>query len=438
MLAGIDNSHLPDTILDRSVVITLRRKRPDEEVARFRARKDGPAIVAVGDRLAGWVTARAAEIGAAEPELPDELNDRAQDLWEGLLAVADLAGADWPERARTAALELSGDKEEGGGEGRRLLADLREVFGSHPRMQTSEIITGLRQIEEAPWSSMYGRGIDARLLARLLAPYDVHPRTIKVSYGVTAKGYQADDLHDAWSRYLPHSGAGAVTSVTSGTSQLSMVTGEDGETSPPSPGYAGDGNAKNLRNHPDLGEDLKVPGVTEVTDTVPGRCKVNYKCSGDTRSYDGEWYCERHARMMIRSLTGHRIDGVHPEALAVLAARHAEAQAVAIERREAAVRGQLQEPRDSLRGQFQHLHFLITVQLDDIEGPQKNRPGSPASRAGEAYAHVGLLIFTRGQMHEEGGEWGVVKEPDQDWLTGDLKADVIHRSLNVTGTGPRR
>lgn len=41
------------------------------------------------------------------PELPDELDDRAQGIWEVLLAIADVAGEDWPERARQAARALS-------------------------------------------------------------------------------------------------------------------------------------------------------------------------------------------------------------------------------------------------------------------------------------------------------------------------------------------
>ena len=47
----------------------------------------------------------------ARPALPEALNDRAQDNWEPLLGIADLAGGDWPKAARDAALELSVDAE---------------------------------------------------------------------------------------------------------------------------------------------------------------------------------------------------------------------------------------------------------------------------------------------------------------------------------------
>jgi hypothetical protein len=40
--------------------------------------------------------------------VPYGLNDRACDNWSPLLAIADLAGGEWPQRARAAALDLSG------------------------------------------------------------------------------------------------------------------------------------------------------------------------------------------------------------------------------------------------------------------------------------------------------------------------------------------
>ena len=46
----------------------------------------------------------------ADPAVPTELNDRAADNWRPLLAIADRAGSQWPEKARRAALELSAVK----------------------------------------------------------------------------------------------------------------------------------------------------------------------------------------------------------------------------------------------------------------------------------------------------------------------------------------
>ena len=50
VVAGIGS--MPDTIEDRAVIITLRRKAPGEQVAKYRIRRDKPKVTAVGDRLA--------------------------------------------------------------------------------------------------------------------------------------------------------------------------------------------------------------------------------------------------------------------------------------------------------------------------------------------------------------------------------------------------
>ena len=41
------------------------------------------------------------------PEMPDGVVDRAADVWEPLIAIADSAGDQWPERARAAAVTLN-------------------------------------------------------------------------------------------------------------------------------------------------------------------------------------------------------------------------------------------------------------------------------------------------------------------------------------------
>jgi Protein of unknown function (DUF3631) len=75
----------------------MRRTR-EERVERFRRRDVAPAAEELLDRLTDWLEPQIEELRRARPELPDELDDRAQDIWEPLLAIADLAGGDWPTR----------------------------------------------------------------------------------------------------------------------------------------------------------------------------------------------------------------------------------------------------------------------------------------------------------------------------------------------------
>jgi hypothetical protein len=220
-LAGLGD--LPDTILDRSVIIRMRRRRPDEPVAAMRER-----------------TARveAAPLAEIDPEMPEGVTDRPADVWAPLVAIADAAGGDWPARARAAAVVMLADaSDEGVSLGVRLLDDLRAVFAATEKMHTAAILDALLVMEDAPWGDLRGRPLDARGLARLLKRYGVKSRDVRLDS--VAKGYQAADLADAWARYLPppsvsSRGATSATSATSATRNMS-ATGNV----PPTSGVAG-------------------------------------------------------------------------------------------------------------------------------------------------------------------------------------------------------
>ena len=109
-------------------------------------------------------------------ELPDELDDRAQDCWEPLLAIADLAGGAVAARAREAAIALSsGESREDESLGARLLADIQHVFNenSTDRYPTADLIAELAKIEEIPWGDWYGKTISPQAIGKLLKPYRI-------------------------------------------------------------------------------------------------------------------------------------------------------------------------------------------------------------------------------------------------------------------------
>jgi hypothetical protein len=215
-LAGI--GALPDTITDRAVVVAMRRRAPGEDVARYRERRDGDPLRRLGGHLGSWVRAHLDELRDAEPDMPVE--DRAADSWEPLIAIADLAGGDWPTRARKAATALTAEDDTDTSLGARLLADLRNVFGDAEALWTGTILDKLHKLDEAPWSDYFGHPLNARDLARLLKPYGIKPTDVKLD-GTNRKGYRRGDLHDPWTRYLPPEQGGSATSATSATAQVS-------------------------------------------------------------------------------------------------------------------------------------------------------------------------------------------------------------------------
>jgi putative DNA primase/helicase len=202
-LSGI--GHLHGTIEDRSIRIALRRRRPDEAVERLRLdRLD--ELTPLARRAARWAADHLDALSAADPDVPAELHDRAADNWRPLLAVADLASGGWSERARHAALALTREGAEDGETSRTLLLrDLRELFAAEPRgvLLTAEILRELHARDDRPWPEYRGgRPITARQMAALLRPVGISAGTVRRG-GQTAKGYRAEDMADAWSRYLP-------------------------------------------------------------------------------------------------------------------------------------------------------------------------------------------------------------------------------------------
>jgi len=288
VLAGIGS--LPDTIEDRSVIITLQRKAGHEKVAKYRLRRDKPFVKSVGERLHDVIAPYADKIADAEPEMPSGLNDRAEDVWEALIAVADHAGGAWPDRARRAARAIAGDAEVDGAESQRLLADLLDVFtvwadagGERVRydlreaLHTKTILIELYKLPESLWADHHGKPLTDRGMANLLKDYKIKSRDVKLD-GTNLKGYRREDLHDAWQRYLPPFRLACATSATSASSQASQVADTkryalpalpEVAGSPGSPGSRSAGSPERYQSATDLSS--KDAEVAQVAHTSPER-----------------------------------------------------------------------------------------------------------------------------------------------------------------------
>jgi hypothetical protein len=214
-LAGLGN--LPDTILSRAVVVRMRRRAPNEQIDPFRRRLcvvEGETLRA---QLAEWAASAIGDVINAWPEMPEQIKDRDADVWEALLAVADVARGDWPVRAREAAVALvAQSKQSTPSLGLRLLADLRTIFVGDA-MPTVAVLKALHELPEAPWSDLKGKPITDRWLASNLSKYEVKSHSVRVGDAVP-KGYRRADLHDVWARYLPSPEISA-TSATPATGQ---------------------------------------------------------------------------------------------------------------------------------------------------------------------------------------------------------------------------
>ncbi|GAA1332386.1 DUF3631 domain-containing protein [Saccharothrix algeriensis] len=211
-LAGLAG-RMPDTITTRAITIHLRRRRHDEQVEPYREAKVIRQVEPIRDALSTWVTGIGERLVEAEPPMPPGVDDRPAEIWEPLLAIADEAGGHWPTTARAACTHFVLNQKITPSLGVRLLADLRSLFttAGTDRMHSADLVARLRAIDDAPWSDLNGKPIDAQRLARELSVYQVAPLTFKHE-GTNAKGYvtypttsqvEQVGLADAWARYLP-------------------------------------------------------------------------------------------------------------------------------------------------------------------------------------------------------------------------------------------
>jgi hypothetical protein len=254
-LAGLGG--LPDTVLSRSVILRMRRRAPGEHVEPYRRRLHVAEGHAIRDRLKLWAASVADAAADYWPEMPPGIVDRDSDVWEALLTVADLAGGDWPTRARCGAVALVADSKEGTPSlGVRLLTDLWTVFGERDVLSTDTILTALNGLEEAPWGEIAnGKPLNARGLAQRLRQYGVSSKGVRIG-STTPKGYGAEDFADAWERYVPVSRQRSATSATDDA---------------PSPGQ---GVADDVADNPDVADE----SATEPPDPdvdLCARCGVN-------------------------------------------------------------------------------------------------------------------------------------------------------------------
>jgi putative DNA primase/helicase len=196
---------LPTTLTDRSVPIELRRRRPDETCEPFRFNRTG-LLDQLARQAARWATDNADRVRGADPDMPCGMVNRLADNWRPLIAIADVAGGEWPFRARQAAQALAAAAGDNDQFVRiALLTDVRAIFAGRgtARLASAVLLEALVAIEGRPWAEWKaGNAITANGLARLLAPLEIKPATIRTSNG-TPKGYQLAQFKEAFARYLP-------------------------------------------------------------------------------------------------------------------------------------------------------------------------------------------------------------------------------------------
>ena len=218
-ISGIGD--LPDTVADRAVTIRLQRRSTTVgEMPHWRDR-DRQAVEVLRQKLARWTDDNADAVLERRKtgSFPSGLHERARDIWEALLAIAEFAGGNWAGttgRAYRACEAINAEVDPENGVCEMLLADMRKVFkeaGNPETLPTGKpdeqydpnkpaTLPALIAMEGRPWSEWSrGRPLSPRSLASLLKGFDIAPGTIRLQSGSTPKGYKRAAFVPQWQRY---------------------------------------------------------------------------------------------------------------------------------------------------------------------------------------------------------------------------------------------
>ena len=137
--------------------------------------------------------------------MPEPLFNRRADNWRTQIQVADLAGDDWGDRARAAAVRIEGQSDSRT-VGVKLLTDIKAIFDADATaqlMSSADIIAGLIADTEGPWQEFArGKPLTQNRLAKMLSAYGITSQTVRLSQDRTARGYKRQQFDEVWASYV--------------------------------------------------------------------------------------------------------------------------------------------------------------------------------------------------------------------------------------------
>jgi hypothetical protein len=189
--------NMPDMTLSRCIPCMIWPKLPTEVVEDFNY-VDDEEFRTIRRKLARWTVDNAAALRDANPESAPGFNNRIKMNWRTLLAIADLAGGDWPKRARAAALELNKEDSSEPTDGIKALAAMEQLFRGCEKITSAEVCRALTADPTSEWCNFRGKGpISQTQFAALLKPYQIRP--VKLS---SLNGYRREQFKTAFARLL--------------------------------------------------------------------------------------------------------------------------------------------------------------------------------------------------------------------------------------------
>jgi len=192
---------LPDTIMDRSIPISIHRKKGGQSVTRIPQNLHAQCQT-LRDQLEIWRDNTVQYIAVNQVEPVYIGNDRAVDNWLPLFSVASTINPEWENKCLDAyhALTQAPTKNIS----TQLLEDIRDIFKEEAttNIRSADLVLKLCSDTDKIWATFsHGKRISPVAMANQLSPYGITPHNIRFGEKV-ARGYSLDQFTDAFERYL--------------------------------------------------------------------------------------------------------------------------------------------------------------------------------------------------------------------------------------------
>jgi hypothetical protein len=195
-----------DSFNSRSIPIEMRRATP-AEWRTLRSLEDGEEedhrLLAMGRKAARWVADNLDRLKAAKPNM-GSMTNRPATNWKPLFAIAEVAGGEWPARARAAAgvaaklKQMPVDEEE-------LFTVIKAALATSTKdyIESDSLARKLVEVEDGPWAEYgkTGKPITTNALARLLRRFGIGPGYVGPE-AARRRGYTRVQFEEVFASYV--------------------------------------------------------------------------------------------------------------------------------------------------------------------------------------------------------------------------------------------
>jgi hypothetical protein len=202
---------------DRSIVIPMRAAKTKKRWKRKEAKAEGAKINGLCRYMTAAMSDKIDDAIANFNGLPF-LGEREDEIFSAVFIMCDVFCPDRRPELERAASDICGGKRaeprkvaardakkraDAMRDGERLIKDLLMLCGTSIGIRTGDALTGLKDINAAPWRNYAGVGLTDQKLAELVRYFGIAPRNIRLNNdGKVRRGYLKKDLEFALKSYF--------------------------------------------------------------------------------------------------------------------------------------------------------------------------------------------------------------------------------------------